>query len=83
MKTETVIRFDPDGTGHCLYTEAVDLSSLGRLQMERATTIEFDEQAQKWQVRDLDGSDLFNSPSRGTCLNWERDYFNRKETMHR
>ena len=31
------IVFKPDGTGHGLYTEVIDLTRLGRLKVERAT----------------------------------------------
>ncbi|MGV3774150.1 MAG: hypothetical protein ACO1QB_14715 [Verrucomicrobiales bacterium] len=37
----SVIKFDQQGTGHCLYTEAVDLSSIGPLHIARASNIEF------------------------------------------
>jgi len=73
------ITFKPDGTGHSLYTEVIDLSCLGRLRIERATTIEFDNRAQVWRVKDRTGFPLFSSPSRETCLDWERQYFNTRE----
>ena len=71
----------PDGTVHCLYTEAIDLSCLGRLRIERATTIEFDNRRQVWRVKDRTGSPLFTSPSRETCLDWERQYFQGKDEV--
>lgn len=73
----TVLTFTPDGLGHGLYTEAFDLGQIGRLSVRRATRIEFDEKTQYWRVYLARGKKaLFNSPSRQTCLNWERDYFN-------
>src|SRR4051812_46590566 len=36
-----VVTFTESGEGHCLYTEAIDLASIGRLTMRRATSIEF------------------------------------------
>ena len=69
------IVFKPDGTGHGLYTEVIDLSRLGRLQVERATTIEFDNRLQVWRVKERTGLSLFMSPSRETCLYWERQHF--------
>ena len=78
-ETIAAITFDPDGTGHGLYTEVIDLSHLGRLRIERATTIEFDNRAQVWRVKDRTGFPLFSSPSRETCLDWERQYFNTRE----
>ena len=76
---EIVITFTPDGTGHALYTEAIDLSAIGPLVIRRATTIEFDNKTQYWRVRDPEGFPLFNSPSRLACLDWERQYLQAKE----
>jgi hypothetical protein len=36
-----VLKFDPAGNGHGLFTEAIDLSSLGALEIVRASSIEF------------------------------------------
>ena len=66
--TEIAITFTPDGTGHGLYTEAIDLASLGTLAIRRATTIEYDNNTQYWRVRDPTGFALFNSSSRQECL---------------
>lgn len=72
-----VIRFDPQGEGHCLYTEAVDLQSIGPLQVARASNIEFNQSEQQWEVRDSEQLVLFSSSSRSICLAWEHQYFNR------
>ncbi|MEI6809738.1 MAG: hypothetical protein WCN95_13535 [bacterium] len=74
----TTIVFTPDGAGHCLYTEAIDLSKLGTLSIKRATTIEFDNKSQYWRVYDNSGVAMYCSPSRETCLEWERQHFNTK-----
>ena len=76
MKPETVLTFNPDGTAQGLYTEAIPLHTLGRLSVQRASTIEFDDASQQWVVRDLVGGHLFHHPSRQQCLDWERGYFN-------
>ena len=73
----SVIKFDKQGTGHCLYTEAVDLSSIGPLQIARASTIEFNQATQQWEVRGSEGQLLFQNRSRSVCLAWEHQYFNR------
>jgi hypothetical protein len=66
------ITFVPDGTGHCLYTEAIDLKSIGPLEIQRATTIEFNGKTQRWEVRDANGNRLlFQDHSREVCLKWE------------
>lgn len=70
------IRFSPDGTGRCLYTENIDLSSLGSLSIERASNIEFDNSCQVWRVFNVDGRQLYESASRQDCIEWEHEYFN-------
>lgn len=70
---KTTLRFQADGgLIDCLYTEAIDLRELGKLQVTRATDIRFDEISQQWEVHDA-GSDrvLFSNPSRAECLAWE------------
>ena len=75
------LTFTPDGMGRGLYTEAFDLGRIGPLHVERATTIEFDNAAQYWRVRDPTGFAMFNSPSRQACLEWERKYLEAQEDM--
>jgi len=72
-----VLKFDLAGNGHCLYTEAIDLSLLGALDIVRASSIEFNNQTQQWEIKSAEGSVLFADPSRLTCLDWELQYFNR------
>ena len=68
------LRFSPGGRIACLYTEAIDLRALGRLQVFRATDIRFCERSQQWDVRcAATGKLLHSDPSRETCLQWERD----------
>ncbi len=76
MKT-AVLKFDPTGYGHCLYTEAIDLSVLGALEIVRASSIEFNNATQHWEVKSPEGMLLFSDPSRQACLDWEQQYFNR------
>jgi len=75
------LTFTTDGTGHALYTEAIPLNRIGPLSIARATTIEFDNHAQYWRVRDPTGFALFNSLSRQACLDWERRYLESQEDM--
>ncbi len=70
--SEHVITFAPDGTARCLWTETLPLHELGRLEVHRASTIEFDNNAQQWLVRDRHDSVRFFSKSRAACLRWER-----------
>ena len=75
--SEHVITFAPDGTGRCLWTEAVPLHELGRLEIRRATNIEFNNTTQQWEIRDSENQLLHTDPSRNACLDWEHQYFNR------
>ncbi len=68
----TQITFNPDGTALCLWTEAVPLHELGQLEITRASTIEFNNAAQKWEVRDRKGRVRFIAKSRSACLEWEQ-----------
>ena len=70
------LTFGPDGIGHGLYTEAIDLLQLGLLHIERATLIEFDNKAQLWRVRATSGELLFAAATRVQCLDWEQQLFN-------
>ena len=68
------LRFDAAGNVGCLYTEAIDLRVLGRLQVVRATDIRFNGLTQEWETHDADGDEvLFSNTSRAECLRWEHD----------
>jgi hypothetical protein len=66
-----VLTFSTNGTGSCLYTELIDLHSIGRLEVSRASNIEFNNQTQHWEVKNLQGKTLYFSRSRSACLEWE------------
>jgi hypothetical protein len=78
---EAVIRFDQDGTGSAFYTEAIDLSELGRLEITRATKIEFNNTRQLWEVFNFTNNLVFEHTSRQTCLDWEHQQYNQPLTM--
>ena len=71
-----VLKFDSSGLGRCLYTELIDLSSIGSLEVHRASTIEFNPDKQQWEVRDQSNALLFTNKSRAVCLAWEQQHFN-------
>jgi len=71
-----VLHFQPDGTGAGLYTECIDLQQIGRLDVTRASEIEFNDTTQHWEVFDYTGSKVHSDPSREACLRWERQHFN-------
>ena len=69
-----IITFSPDGNGHCLYTEAIQLGSIGALEIKRATNIEFNDRTQLWEVRDANENGLlYQEASREMCLLWEHE----------
>jgi hypothetical protein len=76
--TTCILTFDPTGTGHGLYTEVIDLAAIGTLEIHRATTIEFNNATQAWEVKDNGGEVRYADPSRQTCLEWEQSHFNRR-----
>ena len=71
--TPHIITFALDGTARCLWTEAVPLHELGRLEVQRASTIEFNGTTQLWEVRLVSDPDTvaFSNASRDACLEWE------------
>jgi hypothetical protein len=73
--TNHVITFAAEGTARCLWTEAVPLQELGRLEVHRASQVEFNPAKQNWEVRltSNPGAVAFSHASRETCLHWERE----------
>jgi hypothetical protein len=70
----TIISFTPDGTAHCLWTDAIPLHELGRLEITRASHIEFNNDEQKWEVKDQKPRVRFIAKSRSACLEWENQH---------
>ena len=67
------IQFTPDGSAHCLWTDAISLHGLGRLEITRASNIEFDNVTQHWEVKDRRGKVRLIARSRTACLEWEHE----------
>lgn len=72
-----VLTFEASGNGRCLYTEQLDLNTIGKLEIRRASEIEFNNQKQQWEVRNPENQLLYSHSSRAMCLNWENQFFNR------
>jgi hypothetical protein len=73
VKTMNInISFSPEGTAQCLWTEALPLHELGRLEITRASNIEFNNTTQHWEVKDRRGKVRFIARSRSACLEWEQ-----------
>jgi hypothetical protein len=68
----TQISFQPNGTAQCLWTEVLPLHELGRLEITRASYIEFNNPTQYWEVKDRRGKIRFFAKSRSACLEWEQ-----------
>ncbi len=68
-----VITFAADGAARCLWTEAVPLHELGRLEVHRASNIEFNNATQHWEVIDSKEKVRFFARSRAACLEWEQE----------
>ena len=71
-----VLTVQNNGEAGCLYSELIDLSSIGKLEVSRASNIEFNHVEQKWEVQ-VDGKVLFANTSRAVCHAWEVQHFNR------
>ncbi len=78
MADGTRLLLFPDGKVVGLYTEEVPLQELGKLSVTRASSVEFNQARQMWEVRpDASWGDpdvcLFSDPSREACLAWESE----------
>jgi hypothetical protein len=51
----------------------VPLHELGRLEIHRATNIEFNNSTQHWEVKDRKGKVRFFGNARSACLGWEQE----------
>jgi hypothetical protein len=63
----------PGGVILYLHTDALDLSSLGRVRIKRASHVEFSNRLQLWTVRwPGKRKPAYYAGSRQECLDWER-----------
>ena len=73
----SLITFKRDGSACGLYTELIPLNEIGKLEVSRASTIEFNNSSQHWEVKNRKGRVLYFHRHRGPCLAWEHQHFNR------
>lgn len=68
----------PDGNARCLHTDALPLAALGTLDIRRASNVEFNPDAQLWEVcfADNPAHVVFRHPSRAACIAWEIETLN-------
>ena len=78
-----IINISPNGTIKCIWNEALPLPTLGealggKLEVKRASNVEFNAQTQQWEVRLADDPErvAFSHPSRAHCIEWEVDLLN-------
>ena len=86
INMSSILTFHEDGTATALHTDAIPLQSLGALKVSRASTIEFDEPSQEWQVKIEDKltgtwAVYFSHDSRAECLRWEHDYIQERDSQ--
>jgi hypothetical protein len=55
----------------CLWTEVLPSHELGRLEITRASNLEFNNTTQHWEVKDRKGKVRLIAKSRSACLGWE------------
>lgn len=72
------IQFATDGTGRAVYTEELPLAELGSLSMTRASSVEYNETTQQWDVRLTSNPDqvAYSDKSRNECIKWEVNKLN-------
>ena len=86
-KQSIIINIEKDGNANCVWTDNLPLDSLGILNVKRASTVEFNDASQEWEVRFIDpnspnspGAVFFSHKSRAACLQWEVETINQKLT---
>jgi len=68
-----ILTFTPSGAASCLYTELIDLATIGPLEIIRASNIEFNNQTRSWEVKNPQGRVIHLARSRTACLEWEQE----------
>lgn len=70
--TNVVLEIDGNGNVHGLYTDRVDLYSIGKIvNIRKASNVDFNQDKQTWEVASLDGEVLYTHPNREEAVEWE------------
>ena len=73
---EIVFDIDAEGNMHGLYTDEIDLFSIGRVtDVRKASNVEFNETEQVWEVLSLEGEVLHKNSNRQAAIDWEIEAF--------
>lgn len=72
--SDATLYVGPDGTVRGLYTETVDLRTLGDLDVRKLSSVDWT--GQGWEVRLAAGGSLGTFPTRLAALAAETDHFN-------
>lgn len=74
-----ILTFHEDGNCSTLWTEQIPLEEIGRMEINRASTIEFNAGTQEWEVRFSNSHEVvFANKSRSACIAWEIETLNGK-----
>lgn len=73
---KTALEIDEHGDVKGLYTEVVDLYSLGKIvKVCKASNVEFNEAKQVWEVTSINNKVLYSHKSREAAIEWEIENF--------
>lgn len=65
---------DAEGVVHGLWDDTIDFRSVGECQVERASSVEFNNETQKWDVHLADGTYIGSDDSRVAAIEREVHY---------
>lgn len=72
MMVDLIFDIDLEGNMHGLWTDEIDLFSVGRVvQVRKASNVEFNETEQCWNVSSLKGEILHKNKNRQAAIDWE------------
>lgn len=73
---KVVLEINREGDVYGLYTDKINLFSLGRVEnVRKASNVEFDQNEQVWKVLSLGGKVLHTNKNREEAIEWEIEAF--------
>ena len=74
--SKLVFEITPEGDLHGLYTDEINLFSVGRVtDVKKASNVEFNQDEQVWEVLSLEGEVLHKTSNRNSAIDWEIEAF--------